>query len=199
MVDTKERILRIALGLFSRDGYEAVSVSAIANELKMTKSALYKHYKSKRDIFDCILERMSQMDIERAKEYDMPEGTFEEMEEVYDRTPIENIKIYTESQFRHWTEDEFSSNFRKMMTLEQYRNSEMSQLYQQYFVSGPLQYLEGLFDNLSNGTENAKLLALHFYAPVFTLYSLYVGAVDKEQVFVLLQKHLANFTGEMSK
>ncbi|SDX93526.1 TetR/AcrR family transcriptional regulator [Eubacterium barkeri] len=199
MVNTKERILRIALDLFSRDGYEAVSVSAIAKELKMTKSALYKHYKSKRDIFDNILARMSQMDIEGAKHYDMPEGTFEEMEEVYNRTPIENIKIYTESQFRHWTEDEFSSNFRKMMTLEQYRNSEMSQLYQQYFVSGPLQYMEDLFNKMSNGTENAKLRALHFYAPVFTLYSLYDGAIDKGQVFALLQKHIAHFTNEMSK
>ncbi|MEG2821509.1 MAG: TetR/AcrR family transcriptional regulator, partial [Lachnospiraceae bacterium] len=170
--------------------YEAVSVSTIANELGMTKSALYKHYKNKRDIFDHILERMSQMDVERAKEYDMPEGTVEEMGEVYDRTAIENIKVYTEAQFRYWTEEEFSSGFRKMLTLEQYRNSEMSQLYQQYFVAGPLQYLEDLFDRIANSSENARLLALHFYAPVFTLYSLYDGAIDKEPIFAILQKHI---------
>ncbi|MEG1619356.1 MAG: TetR family transcriptional regulator [Eubacterium sp.] len=199
MINTKERILHIALDLFSRDGYEAVSVSTIANELGMTKSALYKHYKNKRDIFDRILERMSQLDVERAKEYDMPEGTVEEMGEVYDRTPIEKIKVYTEAQFRHWTEDKFSASFRKMLTLEQYRNPEMSQLYQQYFVAGPLQYMEDLFGRIANSSENARLFALHFYAPVFTLYSLYDGAIDKEQVFAILQKHIANFTGENSR
>ena len=55
-----EEILIVALHLFARDGYEAVSVSQIAGELDMTKGALYRHYKSKRDIFDCIVQRMEQ-------------------------------------------------------------------------------------------------------------------------------------------
>ena len=57
-MDTKERILLSALRLFARDGYEAVSVSSIAAELSITKGALYRHYQSKRDIFDHILARM---------------------------------------------------------------------------------------------------------------------------------------------
>ena len=58
MGNRKEEILIVALHLFARDGYEAVSVSQIAGELDMTKGALYRHYKSKRDIFDCIVQRM---------------------------------------------------------------------------------------------------------------------------------------------
>ena len=58
MTDTKEKILMAALRLFAREGYEAVSVSDIAGELGMTKGALYKHYKNKRDIFDHIVARM---------------------------------------------------------------------------------------------------------------------------------------------
>ena len=50
MSDTKEKILITALRLFSSDGLEAVSVSDIAGELGITKGALYKHYKNKRDI-----------------------------------------------------------------------------------------------------------------------------------------------------
>ena len=60
MGNRKEEILIVALHLFARDGYEAVSVSQIAGELDMTKGALYRHYKSKRDIFDCIAWRMEQ-------------------------------------------------------------------------------------------------------------------------------------------
>ena len=54
MGDTKERILLTALELFSENGYEAVSVSDIAAELGITKGALYRHYRSKRDIFESI-------------------------------------------------------------------------------------------------------------------------------------------------
>lgn len=50
MGDTKEKILMTALQLFARDGYEAVSVRNIAEELDITKGALYRHYKNKRDI-----------------------------------------------------------------------------------------------------------------------------------------------------
>jgi AcrR family transcriptional regulator len=64
MADTKENILQAALRLFAQDGYEAVSVSAIAAELGVTKPALYKHYKSKRDIFDHIVERMAEADMQ---------------------------------------------------------------------------------------------------------------------------------------
>ena len=72
MADTKEKILLAALRLFAREGYEAVSVSDIAGELGMTKGALYKHYKNKRDIFDSIVARMFQVDAERSRQYDVP-------------------------------------------------------------------------------------------------------------------------------
>ena len=58
MGNTKEEILLVSLHLFAQDGYEAVSVSQIAGELGITKGALYRHYQSKRDIFDHILARM---------------------------------------------------------------------------------------------------------------------------------------------
>ena len=79
MGNRKEEILIVALHLFARDGYEAVSVSQIAGELDMTKGALYRHYKSKRDIFDCIVQRMEQQDGEQASEYDMPQEEKEKM------------------------------------------------------------------------------------------------------------------------
>ena len=72
MGNRKEEILIVALHLFARDGYEAVSVSQIAGELGMTKGALYRHYKSKKDIFNCIVERMKQQDSEQASDHHTP-------------------------------------------------------------------------------------------------------------------------------
>ena len=99
MSDTKETILQTALRLFARDGYEAVSVSRIAAELGITKGALYKHYRNKRAVFDSIVERMYQIDAQRAGEYEVPKETYEAGPEDYRRVSIESIKKYTISQF----------------------------------------------------------------------------------------------------
>ena len=69
----KERILRIALELFAQNGYLGTSMNDIAGQLGFTKAALYKHYSSKQEILDKIVERMNRMDYERAAEYEMPE------------------------------------------------------------------------------------------------------------------------------
>lgn len=37
--------------------------------------------------------------------------------------------------------------FCKMLTLEQFRSEEMQQLYQQYLVSGPSEYVKDLFEH----------------------------------------------------
>ena len=58
---TKERILDIALELFAQNGYLGTSMSDIAKQLGFTKAALYKHYTSKQEILDQIVERMNRM------------------------------------------------------------------------------------------------------------------------------------------
>ena len=179
MPDTKEKILMTALELFAQDGYEAVSVSMIAGELGMTKSALYKHYQNKRDIFDHIVARMTELDNRQARESQVPEGTLTETPEEYRRTTPEQLRDFTLAQYRFWTGDEFASNYRKMLTLEQYRNGEMNRLYQSCLVSGPVQYLEDLFrEMISRGIlrpGEPKQLAVEFFAPLFLLIQMSDG------------------------
>ena len=182
MSNRKEEILIVALHLFARDGYEAVSVSQIAGELDMTKGALYRHYKSKRDIFDCIVQRMEQQDGEQAGEYDMPQEDKEKMPEKYEAVSFDDFVEYSKSMFEYWTEDDFASSFRKMLTIEQFRSEEMQNLYQQYLVSGPASYVKDLFESI--GIVNAKDKAAGFYSVMFFYYSIYDGASDKEKAKV---------------
>ena len=177
MGNRKEEILIVALHLFARDGYEAVSVSQIAGELDMTKGALYRHYKSKRDIFDCIVQRMEQQDSEQARQNEVPEESIEKVPEEYQNVSVEDFVGYSKSMFEYWTEDDFASSFRKMLTLEQFRNEEMQNLYQQYLVSGPAEYVNDLFKNMK--IKNPEENAIKFYANMFFYYSMYDGAADK--------------------
>ena len=182
MGNRKEEILIVALHLFARDGYEAVSVSQIAGELDMTKGALYRHYKSKRDIFDCIVQRMEQQDSEQARQNEVPEESIEKVPEEYQNVSVEDFVGYSKSMFEYWTEDDFASSFRKMLTLEQFRSEEMQKLYQQYLVAGPASYVKDLFDSM--GFTNAKNKAVRFYSVMYFYYSIYDGAADKEKVKV---------------
>ena len=197
MGNRKEEILIVALHLFARDGYEAVSVSQIAGELDMTKGALYRHYKSKRDIFDCIVQRMEQQDSEQARQNEVPEESIEKVPEEYQNVSVEDFVGYSKSMFEYWTEDDFASSFRKMLTIEQFRSEEMQNLYQQYLVSGPAEYVKDLFKNME--IKNPEENAVKFYANMFIYYSVYDGAADKAKVKCQFEQMLDKIVEEMKQ
>ena len=197
MGNRKEEILIVALHLFARDGYEAVSVSQIAGELDMTKGALYRHYKSKRDIFDCIVRRMEQQDGEQARENEVPQESIEKTPEEYLNVSLDDFVKYSKSMFEYWTEDDFASSFRKMLTIEQFRSEEMQKLYQQYLVSGPAEYVKDLFKNME--IKNPEENAVKFYANIFFYYSMYDGAADKAKVKSRFEQMLDKIVEEMKQ
>ena len=197
MGNRKEEILIVALHLFARDGYEAVSVSQIAGELDMTKGALYRHYKSKRDIFDSIVKRMEQQDGEQARENEVPEESIEKTPEEYQNVSFDDFVEYSKSMFEYWTEDDFASSFRKMLTIEQFRSEGMQKLYQQYLVSGPAEYVKDLFKNME--IKNPEEKAVKFYANMFFYYSVYDGAADKAKAKCQFEQMLDKIVEEMKQ
>lgn len=191
--DTKARIVHAALELFAQNGYLGTSMSDIAKQLSITKGALYKHYASKQEILDQIIQQMYTLDLERAQAYGMPENEADGFAEAYMHTPAEKIRAYSMAQFRHWTEEPFSSQFRKMLTLEQYRDPEMAKLYQQCLASGPVEYMAAIFRKLTDCDADAMQLALEFYGPMYLLYSVYDAAEDKSAVISMLASHIDRF------
>lgn len=191
--DTKERILETALELFAQNGYLGTSMNDIAGRLGFTKATLYKHYTSKQEILDRIVERMNRMNYARAEEYEMPETEPDGFAEAYMHTPVQKILAYSMAQFDHWTKDPFSSNFRKMLTLEQYRDPKLAQLYHDYLAGGPLEYMAAIFRKLTDSDDAAMQLALEFYGPMYLLYSVYDSAENKKSVSALLAAHIDRF------
>ena len=195
--DTKERIVDVALELFAQRGYLGTSMSDIAKQLGITKGALYKHYTGKQEILDSIVDRMNKMDYERAEKYEMPETEPDGFAEAYMSTPIQKIRAYAMAQFDHWTKEHFSSNFRKMLTLEQYRDPKLAQLYHDYLATGPTEYMAAIFRKLTDSDDAAMQLALEFYGPMFLLYSVYDGASDKDSIAPMLSAHIDRFIAKV--
>jgi AcrR family transcriptional regulator len=56
--DTRDRILDVALELFTEQGYDGTSLRQIAEQLGVTKAALYYHFVSKEDILMALHMRL---------------------------------------------------------------------------------------------------------------------------------------------
>ena len=193
---TREKILETALTLFAREGYAGTSMADIAGELGITKGALYRHYAGKRDIFESILRRMEERDAENAENNGVPAEPIERGAAVYGDTEIESIIAYSEEMFRYWTQDPFASAFRRMLTLEQYRDGEMARLYSQYITGGPLKYMADLFREMTARgcwkEDDAMQLSLEFYGPMTLLMAVADGP-EGENAMELLRAHLRRF------
>ena len=149
---TKERILETALALFAQRGSLGTSMNHIACQLGLTKAALYKHYTSKQEILDKIVERMNQMDYERAEEYEMPETEPDGFAEAYLQTPVKRIRAYSMAQFDHWTKETFS---RKLTDTDE----AAMQLALEFY--GPMYLLYSVYDGTEDKEAVVSLLSAH--------------------------------------
>lgn len=188
--NTKERILRAALELFAREGYEAVGVAEIAEAVGVKAPSLYKHYKGKRDIFDHILRRMEELDAEAAKACSLPTAPPGRDPEGYARAGVAELAAFARRQFRFWTEDPFAAAFRRMLTVEQYRSAEMAALYRAHLGAGPLEYTAAVLGSMEE--------AVAFYAPMHLLYAVHDANPRHSGAAELLDAHLAKWGGVAS-
>ena len=187
-MDTKQRILLEALRLFSKRGYDAVGVEQIASAVGIKAPSLYKHYKSKRDIFDSIIERVNKDDSDSTEEYSMPGDAPTDAE----MPSAEQIIDFTKAMFHYWTGEEFSCNFRRMLTIEQYNSDEMKRLYANYFSEGPTVYMKDIFAKKTASESCAYLAAVEYFSPMHLMYSLYDNGESEEHLLSVLEKHSEN-------
>ncbi|MBR5336516.1 MAG: TetR/AcrR family transcriptional regulator [Lachnospiraceae bacterium] len=203
MKTNKEEIMLVALKMFAERGFEAVSTSMIAGELGITKGALYRHFKNKQEIFDSIIRKMFEQDEKQANDNSVPAGEYADDAESYKNTSLKDVCEFTVNQYKYWTEDEFASSFRKMITLEQFKNEEMSKLYQDVLASGPVNYTEDLFrEMIKNGqlnsdakTVGARSLATLLYAPLL----LSIQMSDAKGADKTIEENLRTITEEFRR
>jgi AcrR family transcriptional regulator len=90
--NTKQSILEEALSLFSVNGYDGVSVKDIADAVGIKDSSLYKHYKSKKEIFQTLLDEMNARFEETVSFYKLPQGAIEQVARQYGENDLDWLK-----------------------------------------------------------------------------------------------------------
>jgi len=201
MKTTKEDIVLESLRLFSERGFDAVSTSMIADRLGITKGALYRHFECKQAIFDRIIEKMFELDEKQANDNNVPAREYKDDEEAYKNTAFSDLCGFVNDQFIFWTENEFACLFRRMITIEQYRNDKMRKLYQDVIALGPVNYTADLFREMfENGQLNdlaretgAFNLAVQLFAPLQLSIQFFDGGSDSDEIKSNLNKITKDF------
>lgn len=196
--NTKQRILDAALTLFSTRGYELVTVADIAEAVGIKAPSLYKHYKSKQDIYEAIIIEMDSRYKDHMSSMRLDGKEAEKDTEYYTNITVDELVNFGLALFKHYLHDEYASKFRKMLTLSQFTNRDLSDMFVQRFFNDPLKYQEKSFKMLAEAgklkSENAQVMALHYYAPIFLLLSLCDRYPEMEQEAIKLkEQHIRQF------
>ena len=105
---TRERIVDEALTLFSIKGFKGTSVKNIADAVGIKDSSLYKHFKSKREIFDTIVLKMRKRMECMTEQIGLPdEEKLEEAAKFYGRITLEDLQEFSRKAFLFYLKDEF--------------------------------------------------------------------------------------------
>lgn len=201
---TKQKILKEALNLFSEKGYNAVYVGDIAQAVGIKAPSLYKHYKSKQEIFLAILEEMKERYDRQALALKIDGNNAGLDANIFSAVSEDQLVQIGIKLFLYFLHDDYASKFRKMLTIEQFRDEELSLLYQKQYVDDPLSYQAAMFSLLSEKgyllQEDADIMALHFYAPIYMLLTVCDRQPEREnEILQMIEQHIRQFNRLYSK
>ena len=202
--DTKQKILREALWLFSTHGYDAVGVGQIADAVGIRASSLYNHYPSKQAIFDAIVENT-------AAEYDrgtarisIHVGDAARDEAGFCAVDADALVEKVRQIFLYSLHDETVSRFRRMMTIEQFRDPKLSAMVTQRYVDRLNDYHAEIFRALIAAgklrAEDPQALALLYTSAINVLLSVCDREPEKEaECLNRLEAHVRLFWRAFTK
>lgn len=194
---TKQEILDAALELFSVQGYEATSISQLAEVVGIRKASLYSHFDNKQAILDALmqatLEQYEQHSIFAKADWDDPAFT----KDKENMTPDMAVQLCL-GQIRYILHDPQISRARKMLTIEQFRNRQMASMQTKRNYTDVMSYFTGLVRFLIRRGQLAEadpeIMAAQLCLPV----SVWLNLCDREpereaEVTRLIERHIRQF------
>ena len=195
--NTKYEILDAALTLFSTGGYEATSISQIAEAVGIRKASLYSHFASKQDILDELIE-IIQKKYEEHSMFAQADWNNADFTENKDDMTAQQIAQMIIGHIRHILHEPQVSRIRKLLTIEQFRNVKLSQLQTKQNYSDIMTYFMGFIGFLiKNGKlkdDEPEVIAAQLCLPISVWINLCDREPEREQEITdLIERHVRQF------
>ncbi|NMA94422.1 MAG: TetR/AcrR family transcriptional regulator [Clostridiales bacterium] len=195
---TKDKIIYEALSLLSVKGYDAVSIREIASAVGIKESSIYNHFKNKKDLLNKIIEETLKRYYQVLETIKLPETESENVSELYDNISDDLFLGMCTKIFLFYLKDDYISKLRRLLTIEQYANKDLGEVFRDVFIDRVLetqrQVLQKFIDSGRFIQGDAYTMALHFYSPVFLLLYKYDNCSEKEKEAIMaLRKHVSQY------
>lgn len=195
--NTKQEILEASLDLFSVQGFEATSISQIANAVGIRKASLYSHFESKQAILDAIVKDV----LEQYAEHSIFAKTDWDKYDVAVEKPAFTPDVAEQmilGQIRYILHDSHISRARKMLVMEQFQNPELAKLQTRQNYSDVMRYFTGFVKYLIRSGvlagDDPEIMAAQLCLPISTWIALCDREPDREQeVMELVSRHIRQF------
>ena len=183
--------------MFSVKGFEATSISQIANAVGIRKASLYSHFENKQAILDAlvkdVLDQYAERSIFAKADWDEYDGA----EDKSALTPDAAAQMIL-GQIRYILHDPHISKARKMLVIEQFQNPELAKLQTKQNYSDVLRYFTGLVKQLIRlevlAEDDPETMAAQFCLPISVWINLCDREPDREsEVMELVEKHIRQF------
>ena len=165
--DTRERILATALEMFSQNGYAGTNIRELTAALGLVKSSMYKHFDSKEEIWNTLLDQMIAYYGERF-------GSEENLPPVPDS--LEELVAMTLRMVELTTRDPRIVMTRKVLAIEQFRDERARALATKHFLTGLTQMFTPVFAGMMDKgllrRDDPEMLAFGYTAPISALIHL---------------------------
>ena len=174
--DTKERILMTALEMFSRYGYEGTNIRELTSALGLVKSAMYRHFESKEEIWNALLDQMIAYYEERF-------GSAANLPPAPDT--LNGLVTLTMRMVDVTVHDEKIVMTRKLLQIEQFRDERARELATKHFLTGLTEMFAHIFAGMMEKglirKEDPKMLAFAYATPISALIHLCDREPEKEK------------------
>ena len=161
---TKEKILDAALVSFAENGYRGTNLRDLAAGLGLSKSALYRHYESKDDIWNAVIDRMEAYYVSRF-------GSAENLPSA--PKSCDELFTMTMSMLDFTLHDKRVILTRRLLLKEQFRDERARHFATLHFLNGTKEIYTKIFaEMMDNGIlkkDDPDMLAFAYTAPITAL------------------------------
>lgn len=180
-----------ALVSFAENGYKGTNLRDLAAGMGLSKSALYRHYESKEDIWNAVLDRMEAYYVSRF-------GSPEKMPPV--PKSCDELLAMTMRMLEFTMHDQRVILTRKLLLTEQFRDERARHFATLHFLTGTKDIYTKIFAEMMEygvlKKDDPEMLAFAYTAPISSLVHLRDREPEKEpEILRQVEAFVKHFIG----